>query len=161
MACGGGELSVIEYSETVEALAIELSSRLAEGDAQVAETPTIETARNVITQALDPRAEFQEAMTALEPPDEMADLHSDMVELHARIITAQTAFATQAETAPGLDELDRSEQAQAYRAVQTESASLCQAFQARIDAIAANPTFGMESWVPGGIKDAVEVTFGC
>lgn len=100
-----------DYSETVEELALELSSRLEVGDATVAESPTIETAREVITQALEPREEFQEATTALDPPDEMADLHSDMVELHARIISAQTAFATAAEAASGFEELDESEQA--------------------------------------------------
>jgi len=161
LACSGGELSVTDYSEKVEELAFELSSRLEEGDAQVTDTPTIETAREVITQALDPRAEFQEALTVLDPPNEMADLHADMVELHARIITAQTAFATEADAASEFDELDQSEQAQAYRAIQTESALLCREFQARIDAAAANPTFGMENWAPGGMKDAVEVTFGC
>lgn len=150
-----------DYSETVEELALELSSRLEVGDATVAESPTIETAREVITQALEPREEFQEATTALDPPDEMADLHSDMVELHARIISAQTAFATAAEAASGFEELDESEQAQAYRAIQTESTSICREFQARIDAAAANPTFGMENWTPSGMKDAVEVTFGC
>ena len=103
----------------------------------------------VLTAVLDLRVEFQEDLNSLRPPDEVADIHADMVDLHARIITAQEALAAKAKTANALEELDQSEQAQAHRAIQAESASLCRELQARIDVAAALPTFGMEAWFRG------------
>jgi hypothetical protein len=161
LACGGGEASLNEYTETLQARAFELGERLGAGDFLVTETPTIETVREVLTEALDLRVEFQEDLNSLRPPDEVADIHADMVDLHARIIAAQEALAAKAKTANALEELDQSEQAQAYRAIQTESTSLCRELQARIDVAAALPTFGMEAWVPGNLKEAVDLTFGC
>jgi hypothetical protein len=161
MACGGGGVSLTEYAETLEAVAFDTSGQLEAGDARMSTgTPTIETAREVLTQALDTRAEFQENLTALDPPEEIADIHADLVDLHARILTAQEAFAARAETATGLEELDQSAEAQAYRAMQTDL-SLCQELQARIDATADHAAFADVPWVPGDLKEVVEVTLWC
>ncbi len=161
VACGGGGGSLTEYAETLETLAFDMRSQLEAGDAEVAGTPTLETAREVITQALDTRAEFQADVTALDPPEEIADLHADLVNLHARILTAQEAFAARAEDATSLEELDQSAEAGAYRAMATESVSLCQEFQATIDATAAQAIFADVPWIPGDLKEVVEATFGC
>jgi hypothetical protein len=161
VGCGGGDLSMADYAESVEALAFEMSAQLEESDAQVVAAPTIETLREVLPRALDVRAEFQEGVTALVPPDELADLHTDLVGLHARIIVAQGALAARAETATGFEELDESAEALAYRATQTESESLCQDLQERIDATADRAVFVDVPWIPGDMKEVVKVTFGC
>jgi len=160
VACGGG-ISLTEYAETLEVLAFDMRGQLEAGDAQVSGTPTIETAREVITQALDIRAEFQADLTALDPPEQIASLHADLIDLHARILTAQEAFAARAATATSLEELDQSMEAQTYRATATESVSLCQEFQATIDATAAQAIFVDVPWIPGDLKEVVEATFGC
>lgn len=162
VGCGGGGASLTEYAETLEALVSEMSGQLEAGDVRMSTgTPTIEDAREVLTGALDVRAEFQEGLTALDPPGVVADIHTDLVDLHARIITAQEVFAAQAETATGLEELDQSEEAQDYRATVAEAVSLCQELQAKIDATAVHAAFADVPWVPGDLKEVVEVTFGC
>ncbi len=159
--CGGG-VSLTEYAGTLEALATDMGEQFEAGDARMSTgTPTIEDAREVLAEALDVRGEFQEALTALDPPDEVADLHADLVDLHARIISAQEAFAARAETATGLEELEQSTEGQAYRAMVAESVSVCQEFQARIDATADRDIFVDTPWIPGDLKEVVEATFGC
>ena len=160
--CGGGRLSLTEYAETLEAIASELSEQLEVGDVRMSTgTPTVEDAREVLTDAVDVRAEFQEALTALDPPDDVADLHADLVDLHAQIISAQEAFAARTETATGLEELEQSAEAQAYRAMVAESVSVCEEFQARIDATADRDVFVDTPWIPADLKEVVEATFGC
>jgi len=161
VGCGGGGPSLTDYAESVEALAFEMSAQLETGDVQVAAAPTIENLRAVLPRAIEVRAEFQKAVTALDPPDELADLHSDLVDLHARIIVAQGALAARAETATGFDELDASAEALAYRTTQTEAESLCRDLQERIDATADRAAFVDAPWIPGDMKEVVKVTFGC
>jgi hypothetical protein len=162
VACGGGGLSLTEYAERLDVLALELGGLLDAGDIQMsAGTPTLEDAQEVLTSAVAARSGFQEGLTALDPPEGFADVHSDFVEVHSRIIAAQEAFASRAATAATLEELDQSTEAEAYRAIGTEAASLCQEFRARIDATADREVFADAPWIPGEMKEVVEVTFRC
>ncbi len=162
VACGGGGLSLTEYAERVDALALELGEQLDAGDARMSTgTPTLEDAQEVLTRAVAARTVFQEGLTALDPPQQMADLHTDLVEVHSRIIAAQESFVARTATATTLEELDQSAEAEAYRAISTESASLCQEFRASINATADREVFADTPWIPGDMKEVVEVTFGC
>jgi hypothetical protein len=49
----------------------------------------------------------------------------------------------------------------AYRAIGTEAASLCEEFRANIDATADREVFADTPWIPGNMKEVVEVTFRC
>jgi hypothetical protein len=125
VGCGGGELSMTDCAESLEVLAFEMSAQLETGDAQVSATPTIETLRAVLPRAVDVRAESQESVIALAPPAELADLHTDLADLHARIVVAQETLPARAETANGFEELDESAEALAYSATQTEKLNRC------------------------------------
>ncbi len=162
VGCGGGGASLTEYAEALEALASEMGEQLEAGDVRMSTgSPTIEDAREVLTGALHVRAEFQESLTALDPPNVVGDIHADLVDLHARIITAQEVFAARAKTAIELEELDQSIEAQAYRAMVAESVALCEGLQSKIDATAAHAAFADVPWIPGKMKEVVEVTLGC
>ena len=150
LGCGGGTLSMTEYAEALDLLA-------SDPDIHGFETPTVEEARLVLGEALTARTEFQESLTELDPPRGLADLHNDLVDLHARIITVQGAFAAQAATATSLDEMLNSTESEAYQAVQIELLELCPDLQARVDALAdlaGNP------WIGTG-REVVRVAFGC
>ncbi len=161
-ACGGGGLSLTEYVERLDSLAVELGGELEAGDVQMSTgTPTLKDAQEVLTSAVAARTDFQEGAIALDPPEEFADVHTDFVEVHSRIIAAQEAFVARAATAATLEELDQSAEAEAYRAIGTEAASLCQEFRARIDTTADQEVFADTPWIPGDMKEVVEVTFRC
>ena len=161
-ACGGGGLSLAEYVERLDSLAVELGGQLEAGDVQMSTgTPTLEDAQEVLTSAVAARTDFQEGVTALDPPEEFADVHTDFVEVHSRIIAAQEAFIARAATTATLEELDQSAEAEAYRAMGTEAASRCQEFRTRIDATTDREVFADTPWIPGDMKEVVEVTFRC
>lgn len=161
-ACGGGGVSLTEYAETLEALASVMIEQLEVGDVQMATgTPTIEDAREVLTGAPGIRIEFQQALTDLDPPEEMADLHGELIDLHARIITAQQVLAARAESATTLEELEQSAELAAYRVTQADAVLVCREMQARIDATAGRDIFVDTPWIPGDLKEVVEVAFGC
>ena len=157
LGCGGGTLSMTEYAETLDLLASDLGGKLEDMDVRVTGTPTVEEARLVLGEALTARTEFQESLTELDPPRELADIHNDLVDLHARIITVQGAFAAQAATATSLDELLNSTESDAYQAVQIELLELCPDLQARVDAIA---DLAGIPWIGTG-REVVRVAFGC
>jgi hypothetical protein len=162
VACGGGDLSLTEYAERLDALARVLGEQLDAGDARMSTgTATLGDAQEVLSSALAARTDFQEGLTALDPPEEFADVHTDLVEVHSRIIAAQEAFVARTATAATLEELDQSAEAAAYRAIGTEAASLCEEFRARIDSTADRAIFADIPWIPGDVKEVVEVTFGC
>jgi len=45
--------------------------------------------------------------------------------------------------------------------VSDEAATVCQEFLARVDATDARQVFVDTPWIPGDMKEVVEVTFGC
>jgi hypothetical protein len=157
LGCGGGTLSMTEYAGALDLLASDLGDKLDAMDVRVTETPTVEEARLVLGEALTARTEFQGSLTELDPPREFADIHNDLVDLHARIITVQGAFAAQAVTAGSLDELLNSAESEAYQAVQIELLGLCPDLQARSDAIA---DLAGIPWI-GTWRVVVRVAFGC
>jgi len=162
VGCGGGGVSLTEYADRLDVLAVALGEQLDAGDARMfSGTPTLEDAQEVLTSAVAARTDFQEGLTALDPPEEFADVHTDFVEGHSRIIAAQEAFVARAATAATLEELDQSAEAEAYRAIGTEAASLCQEFRVRIDATADREVFADTPWIPGDMKEVVVVTFRC
>ncbi|MCP4967766.1 MAG: hypothetical protein GY926_21345 [bacterium] len=156
LGCGGGTLSMTEYAETLDLLVSDLGGELEAMDGRVAETPTVEEAQLVLGEALTARTEFQESLTELDPPSEVTDIHNDLVDLHARVITAQQAFAAEAATATSLDEVLNSTESEAYQAVQIELLELCPDLQARFDATAV---FADIPWMGGG--EVVRVVLGC
>jgi hypothetical protein len=159
LGCGGGTLSMTEYAESLDLLASDLGGKLEAMDVRVTETPTVDEARLVLGEALAARTEFQESLTELDPPRELAAIHNDLVDLGARIITVQGAFAAQAATATSLDELLNSTESEAYQAVQIELFEPCHDLQARIDAIA---DLAGIPWIGIGTgREVIRVAFGC
>ena len=57
LGCGGGTLSMTEYSETLDLLVSDLGGKLEAMDVRVTETPTVEEARLVLGEALTARTE--------------------------------------------------------------------------------------------------------
>ncbi len=160
LGCGGGTLSMTEYAETLALLVSETGGKLEALDARVTGTPTVEEARLALSEALTARAEFQESLTELDPPRELADIHTDIVDIRARVIAAQGAFAARAAAATSLDEVLNSAESGAYQAVQVELLELCPDLQARIDATAVLEIVADTPWIGTG-REVVRVALGC
>ena len=99
-------------------------------------------------------------MTGLKPPEAFADIHCDVVELLGRIVAAQEAWAVRAETAGSLDELQPTSEALAYWNLDAEMGPLCLELQSRLDATAERKISAEVLWMPGEMKEVVELAMG-
>jgi hypothetical protein len=102
------------------------------------------------------QAEALEAAAAIDPPDQIADLHA----LYFRELPI-AELAARAGTAADWYELSESREMAAYRAALAADNQVCVEFQATLDATAERGVFSDVPWMPGELKEIVEYALGC
>ena len=107
------------------------------------------------------RTDLQNNLTDLNPPEELADFHADVVELLGRILAAQEDWAVRADTASSLDELQTSPEALAFWDLDAKMAPLCLELQSKLDATAEREIFAEVPWIPSEMKEVVDLVVGC
>jgi hypothetical protein len=160
-ACGGGNLSLTEYSERAGSMALVMLDEFDVLEAEWASATTVEDGKEVLDRAVVIRTDFQNGLTELDPPEAFADLHADLGEHLGRILAAAEAWAVRADTADSLDELQTSSEALAYWNLDAEMRPLCLELQARLDATAERAIFADVPWIPSEMKEVVAVVMGC
>lgn len=105
--------------------------------------------------------EVQEAVAAIEPPELVADLHDFWFDFDGGFVSAQETLAARAGTATDWEELSESPEMAAYRAALIVDKQACSDFQAKLDATEERGVFADSPWVPGELKEVVEVVLGC
>jgi hypothetical protein len=160
-ACGGGTLSLTEYSERFQSGALVMMDEFDVLEAQWASATTVEDGKEVLNRAVAVRTDLQNGVTDLNPPEALAEFHADLVDLLGRILAALEAWAVRAETAGSLDELQTSSEALAYWALDAEMGPLCLELQSKLDATAEREIFAEVPWIPGDMKEVVELVVGC
>jgi hypothetical protein len=104
----------------------------------------------------------QVAVAAIEPPEQVADLHNFWFDFDDESFTsAQEALAARAGTAANWEELSESPEMAAYRAALVEDKQACTDFQAQLNATEERGVFADTPWIPGEMKEIVEVLLGC
>jgi hypothetical protein len=165
VACGGGSLTLSEYASQSEALVTELLTQLDTLDAEwESQIPTPEGARTYWNHRLEARVEFLEGIHALDPPEEVADLHETALDLFNRLTTAEEALAARVnslETIIGHGPWWDMPEGQAARAVDEEAVAICHAAQADFDATQDRESFEDVPWIPEEMKTVVQVAFNC
>ena len=175
--CGGGEMSLTEYVEEINAifdrgieqyeplatspeglvLIVGQGSHLGFDDEGAQLTDFTPYDLHV---ALERVAEIQEealeAAAAIDPPDQLAELH----ELYFRELPI-AELAVRAGTAADWYELSESVEMAAYRAALAADNQVCAEFQARLDATADRGVFADTPWIPGELKETVNYALGC
>jgi hypothetical protein len=160
-ACGGGTLSLTEYSELLQSASLAMSDEFDVIEAQWASATTVEDGKEVLDRAVAIRTDLQNSLTDVNPPEALADLHGDLVEQLGRILAVQIAWVVRAETAGSLDELKESSEAVAYWDLDAEMHPLCLEFQSRLDATGEREIFDEVPWLPGDMKEVVSLVLGC
>jgi hypothetical protein len=165
---GGGEMSLTEYVEAVNAIngrAMQQYGEMVLANPQGAVIVADRAQLNDFTPhdlqvALERTAEIQaealEATAAIEPPEQIADLHY----LFFKSLPLE-ALAVRAGTAADWDELSESPEMEAYRDALVKDIRVCVDFQARLDATAERGAFANTPWIPAEMKEIVEVVLGC
>ena len=107
-------------------------------------------------------AEVDEATTAIDPPEPVAELHDLFFDFDSDFISAQEALAARAGTAADWSELSESPEMAAYRSALAEDKQHCFDVQAEVNTIGKQgEAFADTPWVPSALKEIFEVALGC
>jgi len=166
--CGGGEMSLTEYVDVINAAAAKASDRATQLTAQgvLAEDLTPPEVQAGLHRALEEiRIPLQGTVDDVEPPEEVAHLHSLLWSWHAEFIRTETALAAQFGVTPDTEEgwttLSDSPEMAAYRASIAEGKQVCIDFQAQLDATAERGVFEDVPWLPSELSEVVTAALGC
>lgn len=165
VACGGGSLTVPDYAGQSEDLVAVLAAQLESLDAAwESQTPTLGGARVYWDDRLAARREFLDGIQALDPPEELADLHNTAVELFSSIATTEEALAARVaafETVADLEQMWETQEGQAAQAALEDVFELCRAAQTKFDATEERESLEDVAWIPAEMKQVIQVSFGC
>ena len=175
--CGGGEMSLTEYVERINGifdrgieqyeplatsqeglvLIVGQGSHLGIADQEAQLTDfTPHDLHVALEQVAEIQAEALDAAAAIEPPEQVADLH----QLYFRELPI-AELAARAGTAADWYELSDSPEMAAYRAALAADNQVCAEFQTTLDATAARGVFADTPWIPGELKETVNYALGC
>lgn len=163
-ACGGS-LSLAEYGEQVETLVAELNGEVDALDAQrEARDPSVEGEIEYWESRAAARKQFQDGLDALDPPNDLAEMHDLALDIMRRYTAAEEAVAAKArdlEDLAGIAALWASAEITAWAAVDEESRVICLIAQQELDETEQRAEFDDLPWIPGEMKETVQVAFGC
>ena len=163
-ACGGS-MSLTEYAEEVETLVTELGTQVAALDAErEARGPSVEGEVEYWGSRAAARKQFHDGLNELEPPSELADMHELAVDIMLRFTVAEEALAAKArdlEDLAGIASLWASAEIRAWQAVDEESRVICVVAQRELDETEQRSDLEDLPWIPGEMKETVQVAFGC
>ncbi len=168
--CGGGELSLTEYVDQLNAIGSpalqQFEALLAspQGEVLVVDPAQItdftpQDLAAALERAIEIAVELKEAADAIEPPQQVADLHHRM--FHDKYTFYEEALADRASTAADWEELSESPEMKAYRAAIAEDKQTCIDLQNQLDATEARGDFADTPWIPSEMKEIVNVVLGC
>lgn len=173
LGCGGGDMSLTEYVEELSIVVDHARERydellatrqgavlVAEGDQLTDYTP--HDLKIAIEQVSEIGREVERAVAAIEPPNQIADLHNFYFDFGEDSYTAAyDALAVRAGTAASWEELSASPEMAAYRAALARDKQLCVDLDAEFEATADREVFADTPWIPNELKEVVEAVIGC
>jgi len=166
--CGGGEMSMTEYGERIDAAAAEAGQRADElfGDAVWTADATPRQLQALLERGLrEIRIPLQETVDGIDPPAQITVLHDLMWDWHSDFISVEEALAARVgetgDSVEGWTALSESPEVAAYRSAIGEGKQICDGFQARLDATAAGGAFADTPWIPREMQEVVEAALGC
>lgn len=164
-ACSGGTTltDYVDQLNAVEVAASREAAELAAGSDGGDFTPQL--LQRGLERSHDIRVAVQDAADAIDPPDEVRDLHERIFAWHAEFMAIEEDLAGRAGLADDTDEgwtaLSESPEMAAYRRSLAEGKEICDTFQADLDATAARGAFEDVPWLPGRMSEVVEAAIGC
>ena len=168
VACGGGEPSLTDYVDQMNAAVAEAEQKaeaLTSSEEDVSDfTPQVLEA-GLLRGLAEIRIPLQTAVDDIEAPEQIADLHDRLWAWHRSFIEVEQALADRAATTPdttnGWTGLSDSPEMGAYRSAIAKGKQLCISLQSQLDATEARGVFADEPWLPEQMKEVVTAALGC
>jgi len=171
-ACGGGDISQAEYVEELNSIVDRAASQyeelvsspqgvvlVAEGEQLTDFSPQDLSAALAEVRAIE--IEVEEATSAIEPPEELTDLHTFFFDFDGAFIISQEALAARAGIVTDWEELSASAEMADYRAALAADKQACTRTQAELNAAAQTGGFAIDAWLAADLKEVIEAVLGC
>jgi hypothetical protein len=172
-ACGGGEMTLTEYVDSLnpiveqarqqyEELAASTESGVLAAEQDQLSEFTPQDLQAALVHVRQIEALVDEATSAIDPPEQVAELHRLFFDFDSEFILAQEALAARAGTAVDWNELSNTPEMAAYRIALAEDKQGCIDAQAHLNAIGEQrEAFAETPWIPADLKEVFEVALGC
>ncbi len=168
-ACGGGEMTLTEYVDRLNAV---IGRAIPQGEALFASPEGAVMAEGAQLSDFTPQdlqaalerigeieVEVGEGVADIDPPAAVAEFHN--LYFDTRYSSAREALAARAGTAATWEELSDTPEMAAYRTAVIEDKQACIDFQADMDATEERGAFADTPWLPGELKEIVSALLGC
>lgn len=162
-ACGS-DVSLTGYAEEVEALVITMNARLDELDAEIEGSEDLERIKRYARERVAARNAFLDGLDALEPPDDVAELHATALDIVGRLTDAEEVLSDRVqavEPGEGIGDIWATPEGRAALAADVEAIALCRAAQEELDTTERGEGFENAPWIPDEMKEVIRVAFGC
>ena len=163
-ACGSSRLSLTEYVDELNAVVAEGNERLPPLYAELESAsgdPSTATIQRLFEDEATIRAELQDSFSAIEAPEQVAELHAALVQWHGELIVAQRSLAAQVAAAGSWSEFQRSPEYAAFDAFMRQGLVGCLELQTALDSTEARGAFADTPWIPGELREVVDAALGC
>ncbi|MCP3997977.1 MAG: hypothetical protein GY722_23400 [bacterium] len=169
--CGGGEMSMADYVDSVNEIATTASRQYQEfaaspqGRVLVAERDQLgEFTPQDLQAGLDRIGRIEhgilETAADINPPERVSEFHSFYFAL-SPYTAAREALSARAATAASWDELSATPEMAAYRSAVAEDKKACTDFAATIEERRGQAVFDPMPWFPSELTEVVEAVFAC
>ena len=159
--CGADGLSLTGYVDHLNVIDGRTVPQMEVLISELERSTTPKDVNETMEQMVALRLESVQATEALDPPEQIADLHQLFLGWEKRLLPIEEALAARAGTVAGWKEFDESPEVAAYRAALVEGKQGCVEFQTRLDATAKRGVFADAAWIPGALSEVVEARLGC
>jgi hypothetical protein len=163
-ACGSGP-SLTDYAAEIEAVVKSHNAGMDANDRDFESGPsTVERIRAYASTRMEFRDAFLAGFEALEPPEEVEELHAAALETIRTVVSAERELFNVATTSNDLTELQNlwaSPAGQTARAADEKAVAICQAAEAAINSTEDRQALVGMPWVPSELQEIVTVAFGC
>ena len=164
--CSNGDLTVSQYATEVAELVQEFDARLdAEAEAYFSVSPSVDSLRKYLDVRVDGYRKAVDDLDAIEPPEQVAELHATFKEIMNTLLIAEEARAASADTIDSVEEITtvwEGPESQAVRIAEDRAVVLCYAAQEQFDETAEGAeALSDVPWMPPELKSAVRTALGC
>lgn len=161
IGCSSGELTLTEYVDRLNAIndRIVPQAEILITELELSTTPADVNA--TMERMVAVRIESVETTEALDPPEQIADLHRLFLGWEKRLLPIEEAMMIRAGSVAGWEEFFESPEVAAYRGALVEGKQFCLEFQSRLDATAERGVFADTPWIPDELSEVVEARLGC
>lgn len=163
-ACGGHETTLTEYAENIEDLVVTMNLQLDGLEEILNGSVSLEDVHEYVTERMELRNGFIDALRELEPPDRLRDFHEQALDVITRLVDAEQLVADGALASDNVAEASamwETEAGRAARAADEEAIEICKAAQETFDATEENAIAEGVPWIPNEMKEVVRVAFLC